>query len=153
MKDPTVKTVTKRELLEAVGARTSIRRADLAQAVEAFLEQVITELRAGRRIELRDFGVFEVRTRRARVARNPRTKEEVPVESRAVVKFKAGREMRTQVLAAGQATLSADPKGKAKRAKPASKVIIEPKPQGVIAAQPGGAALAGSPRGRAKPRA
>ena len=54
---------------------------------------------AERRIELRNFGVFEVKVRKARVGRNPNKPEtDVPIPARSMVKFKAGKEMRAVVL-------------------------------------------------------
>jgi hypothetical protein len=58
---------------------------------------VIQELSEGNRIELRDFGVFETRTRPRHTARNPRTKKPVDVPPRASIKFKAGRVMKERI--------------------------------------------------------
>jgi integration host factor subunit beta len=65
--------------------------------VQSFLDNVIRELGEGRRLEFRDFGVFEPRNRAPRMAQNPRTLERVPVPARRTVKFKIGRLMREAV--------------------------------------------------------
>jgi nucleoid DNA-binding protein len=96
-------TVTKRDLVSAVAETCGCQQNTARDAVQALLDQIIEELSSGNRIELRDFGVFETRTRDAHQARNPRTRETVDVPPRASVKFKAGRVMKDkiQVLARG----------------------------------------------------
>jgi len=88
------KTVTKKDLVDRITTRTGLRRNDVRDAVQAFLEAVIDELAEGRRIEFRDFGVFEIKERAARVAQNPQTLERVEVPPKRIVKFKAGRRLR-----------------------------------------------------------
>jgi len=92
-------TVTKRDLVCSVAKKCDCQQNTARDAVQAFLDQVIEELSQGNRIELRDFGVFETRTRGGHSARNPRTKETVSVPPRASVKFKAGRIMKESVQA------------------------------------------------------
>ena len=65
--------------------------------LQRFLDEIIDELSVGNRLELREFGVFEVRERAARRAQNPRTLEKVSVPAKRVVKFKVGRLMRERV--------------------------------------------------------
>ena len=63
------------------------------------LDYIAEALAKGNKVELRNFGVFEVKIRKARVGRNPkRPQKDVPIPARAIVKFKAGKEMRTAVL-------------------------------------------------------
>ena len=59
--------------------------------IQAFLDEIISELSKGNRLEFRDFGVFETRTRAARTAQNPKTLEPVEVPAKRTVKFKPGR--------------------------------------------------------------
>jgi len=59
--------------------------------IQAFLDEIINELSKGNRLEFRDFGVFETRTRTARTAQNPKTLEPVEVPAKRTVKFKMGR--------------------------------------------------------------
>lgn len=67
--------------------------------VQRTLDGIATALAKGQKVELRNFGVFEVKVRKARTGRNPNApKTEVPIPERSVVKFKAGKEMRIEVL-------------------------------------------------------
>jgi integration host factor subunit beta len=90
----TSKTTTKRELIERIAATSNLSRADVKRTVQAFLDSVIDELAQGNRLEFRDFGVFEIRERAARVAQNPKTLEPIDVPPRKTVKFKSGRLMK-----------------------------------------------------------
>ena len=87
-------TTTKKDLIESIADETNQKRAAVKITVQAFLDSVIRELARGNRLEFRDFGVFEVRERAARVAQNPRTLEKVPVPAKRTVKFKVGRLMK-----------------------------------------------------------
>ncbi|MFW6157784.1 MAG: HU family DNA-binding protein [Planctomycetota bacterium] len=92
-------TVTKRDLVSAIADACDCQQNTAHDAVQALLDQIIEELSNGNRIELRDFGVFETRTREAHTAHNPRTRETVHVPRRASVKFKPGRAMTRRVQA------------------------------------------------------
>ena len=87
-------TTTKKDLIDRIADTTQQRRADVKKTVQAFLDQVIDELGRGKRLEFRDFGVFEIKDRAPRVAQNPKTLERVHVPARRTVKFKVGRLMR-----------------------------------------------------------
>jgi nucleoid DNA-binding protein len=67
------------------------------RVVQSFLDEIISELSRSNRLEFRDFGVFEVRTREARVAQNPKTLERVKVPAKRTVKFKMGRLMKEKL--------------------------------------------------------
>lgn len=90
-------TVTKKALVDRIAERTGQKRVVVKRVVQDFLDEIIEELAAGNRLEFRDFGVFEVRERAARVAQNPKTLERVPVPSKKTVKFKVGRRMRDRL--------------------------------------------------------
>jgi len=90
----TTKTTTKKELIDRIAEETGLRRADVKQTVQAFLDHVIEELGAGNRLEFRDFGVFETKDRAPRLAQNPKTLERVHVPAKRTVKFKVGRLMK-----------------------------------------------------------
>jgi len=102
-------TVTKRDLVCAVAKKCSCQQNMARDAVQSFLDRIIEELGQGNPIELRDFGVFETRTRSGHTARNPRTKETVRVPPRASVKFKAGRVMKQNVQGLATAGPQAPP--------------------------------------------
>lgn len=90
-------TVTKKDLVDRIANQTDLKRSEVRDVIQAFLDNVIKELGDGNRLEFRDFGVFEIRERAARMAQNPRTLERVPVPARKTVKFKVGRLMREAV--------------------------------------------------------
>lgn len=97
-----MQTVTKRDICEKIARKTNNTHTTVKETVQMFLDEVITELSQGHRIELRDFGVFEIRQRAARKARNPRTGAEAFVPAKNVVVFKVGKLMREKV---GSATM------------------------------------------------
>jgi integration host factor subunit beta len=90
-------TVTKKDLIDQVTEKTQLKRAVVRDVVHELLARVISELAAGHRLEFRDFGVFEVKARKARRAQNPRTLEPVRVPPKHTVKFKAGRMLREEL--------------------------------------------------------
>jgi len=90
-------TITKKDLVERIVDRTSVKRHDAKKVVQEFLDLIITELKKGNRLEFRDFGVFEIKERAARVAQNPKTMQKVEVPAKRAVKFKVGRLMRDSV--------------------------------------------------------
>ncbi len=93
-------TITKKDLVDRIAGRTSQRRVLVKQVVQAFLDEIINELGQGNRLEFRDFGVFEVKARAARIAQNPKTLERVNVPGKRTVKFKVGRLMKEQLAGA-----------------------------------------------------
>jgi integration host factor subunit beta len=92
-----MRTVTKKELTERIADATQAKRTLVKTVIQQFFDAVIEELADGNRLEFRDFGVFEVRTRKRRMAQNPRTLERVPVPVKSTVKFKVGRRMKEAV--------------------------------------------------------
>lgn len=87
-------TVTKKELIDRIAERTQAKRVSVKRVIQAFLDEITIELCKNNRLEFRDFGVFETRTRAARIAQNPKTLERVKVPAKRTVKFKMGRLMR-----------------------------------------------------------
>ena len=87
-------TITKKELIDRIAERTQAKRVTVKSVIQAFLDEITRELGENNRLEFRDFGVFETRTRAARVAQNPKTLERVNVPAKRTVKFKMGRLMR-----------------------------------------------------------
>ena len=90
-------TIAKRTIAERIAERLNLGQVQTMQVVQVFLDEVVTELAKGNRLEFRDFGVFETVTRKARTALNPKTLSKVPVPSRVVVKFKVGRLLKEKV--------------------------------------------------------
>lgn len=87
-------TITKKELIDQIAEATGQKRVVVKRIVQSFLDSIIVELGKGNRLEFRDFGVFEVKQRRARMAQNPKTLEQVAVPPKRTVKFKVGRLMK-----------------------------------------------------------
>ena len=92
-------TITKKELVNRIAERTGQTKVITKDIIQLFLDEIIRELANGNRLEFREFGVFEVKDRKARRAQNPRTLEKVHVPEKKVVKFKVGRIMRERVSA------------------------------------------------------
>jgi len=89
--------MTKADLVEEVSVKTGLTRTDVAVVVDAFLETVKKSLEDGNNIEIRGFGTFKIKLRKARKARNPRTGEEVPVPDRKVPVFKPSNEFKALI--------------------------------------------------------
>jgi nucleoid DNA-binding protein len=90
--------MTKADLVEKVAEKTGLTRTDVMVVVENFLEQIKKTLEEGHNIEIRGFGTFKVKVRKARKARNPRTGEEVPVPNRKVPVFKPSNEFKAAIV-------------------------------------------------------
>ena len=89
--------MTKKELAKAISEELGIPSVVALQAVQSFFDGITETLVEQGRIELRNFGVFAVKKRKPRTARNPRTGEKVKVPAKMVVTFKPGREMEERV--------------------------------------------------------
>jgi len=90
---------TKRDLVIRISNDTGLIQQDVMAVVQKTLDYITEALIAGKNVELRNFGVFEVKLRKPRVGRNPNDPaKDVQIPARAVVKFKAGKEMREKVL-------------------------------------------------------
>ena len=92
-------TMTKRDLVVRVARQANMKQSDVMDIIQLTLDTITEELAEGNNIEFRNFGVFEVLTRKARVGRNPNSpKQTVKIPERAGVKFKPGKEMRKLVV-------------------------------------------------------
>src|SRR5438046_9169510 len=91
-------TLTKRDLGIRISNETGIIQQQVVDVLQKTLDYIAEALAKGDKVELRNFGVFEVKVRKARIGRNPNAPEtDVPIPERAVVKFKPGKEMRAEV--------------------------------------------------------
>jgi nucleoid DNA-binding protein len=90
--------MTKADLVEEIAAQTGISRNQTAVIVDQLLDAMSRALSEGRHLEIRGFGTFKVRERRARRARNPRSGSEVMVPAKLVPVFKPSRELKAVVL-------------------------------------------------------
>jgi integration host factor subunit beta len=89
--------VTKKEIVKQISEKLGLTQLKTKDIVQKTFDAIIDTLLQERRIELRNFGVFEVKRRKPRKARNPRTGERVDVEAKNVVTFKPGKEMEERV--------------------------------------------------------
>jgi nucleoid DNA-binding protein len=91
--------MTKRDLVVRISEETGLVQQDVLNVVQKTLDYIGEAVASGTKVELRNFGVFEVKIRKARVGRNPNAPAaDVRIPPRAVVKFKPGKEMREAVL-------------------------------------------------------
>jgi len=91
--------MTKRDLVVRISEETGLVQQQVLDVIQRTLDYISEAVAKGKTVELRNFGVFEVKVRRARIGRNPNAPErDVRIPPRAVVKFKPGKEMRDQVI-------------------------------------------------------
>ncbi len=91
--------MTKRELVVRIAEETELSQQQVFSVVQKTLDYITESLEKGENIEFRDFGVFEIKTRKPRIGRNPNQPENtVVIPERRVVKFKPGKEMKARVL-------------------------------------------------------
>lgn len=91
--------MTKRELVVRISQETGMVQQEVLDIVQRTLDYISEAVSRGETVELRNFGVFEVKIRKARIGRNPNSPaQDVRIPPRAVVKFKPGKEMRDQVI-------------------------------------------------------
>ncbi|MCD7936955.1 MAG: HU family DNA-binding protein [Tannerellaceae bacterium] len=85
--------MNKTEFISAVAEKAGLSKVDAKKAVEAFVETVSEELKAGGKVALLGFGSFSVTEKAARKGVNPKTKQAIDIPARKAVKFKAGAEL------------------------------------------------------------
>lgn len=91
-------TLTKRDIVLRISSETGLLQQDVMKVVQHTLDQITGALAAGDKVELRQFGVFDIAVRKPRIGRNPKKPEkDVAIPLRVVVKFKAGKEMKACV--------------------------------------------------------
>lgn len=89
--------MTKKEIVKHISDKTGLTQLDVKNVVQMTFDSIIETLQTHGRIELRKFGVFEVKLRKARRARNPRTNQPVDVDAKNVVTFQPGKDMEAKV--------------------------------------------------------
>lgn len=89
--------MTKREIMLHIADKLEITQAITQKVIQETLDYLIESLANGKTIELRNFGVFKVKKRKAKIGRNPRTGEEVVLPSRKYVIFKSGKIMKEKI--------------------------------------------------------
>jgi integration host factor subunit beta len=116
--------VTKKDIVRTIAEQIELPQLRTKELVQKTFDALIDALVREGRIELRNFGVFQIKKRDARMARNPRTGERVPVQAKSVVTFKPGKEMEARVrqldqieaAQAGDSSAQAAPKQEAQPA-------------------------------------
>jgi integration host factor subunit beta len=104
--------VTKKEIVKQISERAELTQLKTKEIVQWTFDAIVETLVTEGRIELRNFGVFEVKRRKPRRARNPRTNEPVEVEAKNVVTFQPGKVMEEKVR---QMTNAPEPKRKPRK--------------------------------------
>ncbi len=89
--------MTKREIVKTISDKTGFTQLQIKAIVELAFEGIVETLQTEGRVELRNFGVFQVKTRKPRMARNPKTGRQVNVPEKLVISFKAGKEMEQRI--------------------------------------------------------
>jgi nucleoid DNA-binding protein len=90
-------TITKKDLIQSIADKNGLNPVLVKDIIQAVLDEMVEQLGQKNRIEFRDFAVFDIRVRPARIGHNPRTLAKVNVPARAVVEFKMGKKMRDAV--------------------------------------------------------
>lgn len=96
------KTITRADLVDAVARRANLQRADANLLLTRMLDMMQEALVAGQTVKLSRFGNFNVRAKRQRIGRNPKTGEEVPITPRRVVTFRPSQMLREFVEKGGR---------------------------------------------------
>ena len=89
--------MNKTELINAVSEKADLSKKDAEAAITAVVDAITEALTQGEKVQLVGFGSFEVKTRAARVGRNPRTGEEIPIDAAKLPVFKAGKALKDAV--------------------------------------------------------
>jgi nucleoid DNA-binding protein len=89
--------MTKKDIVVRIADEAGVKQTDAKKVVQKYLDYVIDSLAKGETVELRNFGVFKVKTRKGRMGRNPRTGAAVPIPEKKVVTFKPGLVMKQRV--------------------------------------------------------
>lgn len=89
--------MTKKEIVKSISDKTGLTQLQIKEIVQLTFDGIVDTLLEEGRVELRNFGVFQVKSRKARKARNPRTGRQVDVPEKFVVTFKPGKEMEARV--------------------------------------------------------
>ena len=95
----TGKTITRADLTDAVYRSLGISRNESSAFVERILDEVAHTLEKGETVKISSFGTFSVRDKKLRMGRNPKTGEEVPIEPRRVITFRASHVLKDQINA------------------------------------------------------
>jgi DNA-binding protein HU-beta len=113
--------MTKNELARELAEELELPRRQVVEIIETILSRITDVLKSGDKVQLAPFGLFRIRDRAARMARNPMTGEPVKVPAKRVLKFVAGKSLKEAVASKGPSRRAAAPAKKKAAAKPAAK--------------------------------
>lgn len=96
-------TLTKMDAIKAVSQKTGLSQVATEKAIETFLSEIQSALSGGTRVEFRGFGIWEIKVGKARVGRNPSRPGKGPIQipARPVLRFKAGKDLKSVVRSKG----------------------------------------------------
>lgn len=89
--------MTKRDIVLKISEKTGVKQIVVKEVVQQVFDAIFGALKNGKKVEIRNFGVFKVKKRRSRIGRNPKTGDVVPVPERNTVVFKPGLEMKKDI--------------------------------------------------------
>ena len=89
--------MNKTELIAAVAEKTGLTKKDAERVVSATFETIVATIKAGDKVSVSGFGIFEVKAREARIGRNPRTKEEIKIPATKLPAFKASKTLKDTI--------------------------------------------------------
>ncbi|GAB2993341.1 integration host factor subunit alpha [Psychrosphaera aestuarii] len=89
--------LTKAEIAEHLFEKVGLNKADSKGLVEDFFEKIRETLESGQQVKLSGFGNFELREKKSRPGRNPKTGEDIPISARRVVTFRPGQKLKARV--------------------------------------------------------
>ena len=89
--------MNKTELIAAVAEKTGLTKKDAERVVSATFETIVASMQKGDKVSVSGFGIFDVKTREARVGRNPRTKEEIKIPATKLPAFKASKTLKDAI--------------------------------------------------------
>ena len=89
--------MTKKDIILKISDDTGLKQFGVKEVVQRTFDLIVASLSAGEKVELRNFGIFKVKTRKGRMGRNPRTGDSVSIPDKKVVSFKAGMKMKVDV--------------------------------------------------------
>ncbi len=89
--------MTKKDIVIKIAEETGLKQVDVKEVVQRTFDIIVDSLGEGKKVELRNFGIFKVKTRKGRQGRNPRTGDSVSIPDKKVVSFKSGMKMKLDV--------------------------------------------------------
>ena len=93
--------MTKKDIIMKISGDTGLKQVEVKEVVQRTLDMIVDSLSRGKKVELRNFGIFKVKTRKGRIGRNPRTGDSVSIPDKKVVSFKSGMKMKLDVEKSG----------------------------------------------------